>query len=98
MGNTFFKKKDIHKFEWVSGADDRKNILDLIVVQQQERNKLLVVNVFRGAEGGIVDHHLVIAKIRCMIEDKAEYKCGREDWNKMQSFRADEQLGVRLNT
>ena len=33
-------KKDIHKFTWASGVDDRKSLLDLIVVQEKERNKL----------------------------------------------------------
>ena len=34
--------------------DDRKSLLDLMLVQEEERNKLLDVNVFRGAEGGLV--------------------------------------------
>ena len=36
------------------------------MVQEEERNKLLDVNVLRGAGGGISDHHLAIAKIRCL--------------------------------
>ena len=36
--------------------DDRKGLLDLIVVQEEERNKLLDLNVLRGAGGGISDH------------------------------------------
>ena len=35
------------------------------MVQEGERNKLLDVNVSRGAGGGISEHHLAIAKIRC---------------------------------
>ena len=35
-------------------VDDRKSLLDLMLVQEEERNKLLGVNVFRGAEGGLV--------------------------------------------
>ena len=66
VGNTFFEKKGIHKITWVSGVDDRKSLLDLIVVQEEEKNKLLDVNVLRGAGGGISDHHLVIAKVRCL--------------------------------
>ena len=40
VGNTFIGKKDIHKFTWVSGVDDRKSLLDFIVVQEEDRNKL----------------------------------------------------------
>ena len=35
------------------------------MVHEKKRNKLLDVNVLRGATGGISDPHLVIAKIRC---------------------------------
>ena len=66
MGNTFFVKNDIHKFTCVSGVEDHKRLLDLIVLQQEEINKPLDVNVLRGAGGGILDHHLVIAGIRCL--------------------------------
>ena len=64
FGNTSFEKKDIHKSTWVSGVDDRKSLLDFIVVQEENRNKLLDVNVLRDAGERISDHHLVIAKIR----------------------------------
>ena len=39
-------------------------LLDLTVVQEEGRNKLLDVNVFRGAGWGIADYHLVVAKLR----------------------------------
>ena len=45
---------------------DRENLLDLIVVEEEERNKLLDINIMRGAGGEIPDHHFVIAKIRFM--------------------------------
>ena len=66
LGNTFFEKKNIHQFTWVSGVDDRKRLLDFIVVQEEERSKLLDVNILRGVGGGISDHHLAIAKIKCL--------------------------------
>ena len=66
VGNTVFEKKEVHKFTCASGLDDRKSLLDLIVVQKEERNKLLDVNVLRGVGEGISDHQLVIAKIRCL--------------------------------
>ena len=53
MGNTFFEKKYFHKFIWPSGVGNRTSLLDLIVVQKEERNKLLDANVLRGAGGEI---------------------------------------------
>ena len=44
--------------------DGCKSLLDLTVVV--DRNKLLDVNLFKGAQGGISDHHLVVAKVRCL--------------------------------
>ena len=82
-GNTFFEKRDIHKSTWVSGVGDRKSLLDFIVMQDEERNKLLDVNVLRGVGRGISDHHLIIAKIRSLkrwtgrgvsIEERYEIK------------------------
>ena len=35
-------------------------------MQEEERNKCLDVNVLGGAGRGISDHHLVIAKKRCL--------------------------------
>ena len=64
VGNTLFEKNEIHKFTWLSGMDGRKSLLDLILVQEEDRNKLLDVNVFRGAGGGISDHYLVLVKIK----------------------------------
>ena len=51
--NTFFEKQDINKFTWVSGVGGHKCLLDLIVVQDENKNKLLDVNVFRRVGGGI---------------------------------------------
>ena len=41
--------KDIHKYTWASGVDGRISLLDLTVVQEEDRDKLLDVSVFRGA-------------------------------------------------
>ena len=60
-GKYVFEKKDIHNFTWPSGVGDRKSLLDFIVVQEEDRNKLLDVNVLSGAGGGLSDHLLVIA-------------------------------------
>ena len=63
--------------------DDRKSLLALIMVQEEEGNKHFDVNVLRGVGGGISDHHLAIAKIRFLkgwtgrvlnMEEKCEIK------------------------
>ena len=46
--NNFFEKKNIHKFTWMSGVYDSESLLELIVAQDEDRNKLLDANVFRG--------------------------------------------------
>ena len=35
-------------------------------MQEDDRNRILDVSVFRGLGGGISDHHLVVAKLRCL--------------------------------
>ena len=47
VGNKFLQKNDMHKFTWVSGVNGRKSLLEPIVMQEDERNRLLSVNVFR---------------------------------------------------
>ena len=48
MGNKFLEKKDIHKLTWASEVDDCERLRDLIVVQEEKRNKLL-----DGQEGNV---------------------------------------------
>ena len=47
LGNTFFEKKDIRKFIWVRGVNNRESLLGFIVVQEKERDKLLDINLLR---------------------------------------------------
>ena len=75
-GNTFSEKKDIHKFTWVSGMDDHKSLLDFIVVQEEKRNKLLDVNVLRGAGGGNIGLSFSNFKNK-MLEEVDWEKVGR---------------------
>ena len=37
------------------------------MVQEEDRNKHLDVNVFRGSGGKILEHHLVVARIGCLL-------------------------------
>ena len=50
----------------MSGEDGCKSILNVIVVWEEDRDKLLDVKEFRGAGEEILDHHLLLAKIRCL--------------------------------
>lgn len=63
IGNTWFRKKRIHKYTWVrdNGAD--KALMDFVIVKQRMKIDLIDVNVYRGAaEGTNSDHFLVVAK------------------------------------
>src|ERR1044072_6213730 len=64
IGNTWFKKKENHKYTWVSGVNGEKGLLDFVCVGWEERSRLLDVTVLRGAAMGISDHYLVVAKIK----------------------------------
>ena len=64
IGNTWFVKKLNHKWTWVSGINGEKGLLDYICIKKRIRDRLLDVNVFRGAARGMSDHYLVLAKIR----------------------------------
>src|SRR6201990_823295 len=64
IGNTWFMKRDIHKYTWVSGVNGEKGLLDFVCVRWEERSRLLDVNVLRGAAMGISDHYLVVARVK----------------------------------
>ena len=42
-----FQREHMHKFTWVSGLGVNKNLLELILVQEEDRNKFLDVNVYK---------------------------------------------------
>ena len=65
VDNTF-SEKDIYKFTWVKGVNGRKTLMYDIVLQGEDKNKVLNVNVFRSAGERIFNHQLVIAKGRCL--------------------------------
>ena len=62
--NTWFKKRDIHKYTWVSGVNGDRALLDFVCVKVGDRKRLIDVNVLRGAAGGVSDHYLVETKLR----------------------------------
>ena len=68
IGNTLFKKRDIHKYTWISGNGEQKALMDYVLIDRCEKDRLTDVNVLRGAAGGLSDHHLIVAKVKigCM--------------------------------
>ena len=62
IGNTFFKKKRIHKWTWKSDINGEGALLDYVLVKGKDRVRLVDVNVLRGVGGGLSDHYLVEAK------------------------------------
>ncbi|XP_071547063.1 craniofacial development protein 2-like [Panulirus ornatus] len=64
IGNTWFKKRDIHKYTYVSRRDGQRVLLDYMLIDRRTKERLLDVNVLRGATGGMSDHYLVEAKVK----------------------------------
>ena len=64
IGNTWFNKREIHKYTWVSGVNGERALLDYVCIRSCYKDRLLDVNVFRAIAGGISDHYLVEAKMK----------------------------------
>ena len=64
VGNTWFKKRRVNKYTWVSGVDGSVSLLDYVLIEKDVKERLLDVNVCRGAHNGMSDHYLVVAKVR----------------------------------
>ena len=56
--------KEINSFTWISKMDDSKSFVSFIIVQESYRNRVLDVNVYRSAGGGVSYHFLVETIIR----------------------------------
>ncbi|XP_071512677.1 uncharacterized protein [Panulirus ornatus] len=77
IGNTWFKKRDIHKYTYVSRRDGQRALLDYVLIDRRAKERLLDVNVLRGATGGMSDHYLVEAKVKiCMGFQKRRVNVG----------------------
>ena len=55
-------------------VDDSKNLLNIVLVREEDRKRLLNVMEFGGARVEILDHYLVVVKRRCF-----RYWAGRMD-------------------
>jgi len=64
IGNTWFKKRRIHKWTWRSRINGECALLDYILVDVECKERLKDVNVLRGIVGGITDHFLVEARLK----------------------------------
>lgn len=59
--NTFFRKKDIHKYSW--SARGLRSLIDYIVISKKLAKQVIDTRVYRGFDV-CLDHYLVISKIR----------------------------------
>ena len=64
IGNTYFKKRDIHKYTWRSRGNVSRSLIDYVLIGRDQRGRLLDVNVLRGATGPEFDHYLVEGKLK----------------------------------
>ena len=67
VGNTYFKKRLIHKITWVrrgGGETGDRALMDYVLISSKDKERLLDVNVLRGVHGGMSDHFLVEGKLK----------------------------------
>lgn len=58
--NTFYRKKDIHKYTWC--ARNQRSLIDYIMINDRLRNQIQDVRVYRGYDI-YSDHYLLIATV-----------------------------------
>ena len=58
--NTYFRKKQIHKYTWVSKITGNTLLLNYILIGKVFRERLKDVNALMGAAGGLSDHYVVV--------------------------------------
>ena len=66
VGNSFFKKRMIHKYTWVRierGRVTERALMDYVLITKEMIGRVKDVHVFRGMAAGISDHFLVEGKI-----------------------------------
>jgi ABC-type uncharacterized transport system ATPase subunit len=68
--NTFFCKKDIHKYTWT--ARDLRSLMDYIIVNRKLSGQVIDTNVLENMI--FSDHYLVISKIHLYIRWKSQKK------------------------
>ena len=79
VGNSLFKKRDIHKYTWVKmahGAVVERAMMDVVLILRRVVGRLLDVRVLRGEGGGMSDHLLVEGKLRVEPRWKGNKRVG----------------------
>ncbi|RYE19746.1 MAG: hypothetical protein EOP45_12160, partial [Sphingobacteriaceae bacterium] len=61
--NSFFNHKKIHMYSWENPGQNRKSLLDYVIVEENLRNLVLDTRVYRSF-GLDTDHYLVASKLR----------------------------------
>ena len=74
IGNTWFKKRMIHKYTREGENGQERSLIDYVLVDEKSKSLLEDVNVYRGAAGGMSDHYLVEAKVKLKGFFKRERK------------------------
>ena len=80
IGNTWFKKRMIHKYTREGENGQERSLIDYVLVDEKSKSLLEDVNVYRGAAGGMSDHYLVEAKVKMkgfFIRERKEMLGGR---------------------
>ena len=60
LTNTFFLKKDIHKYTW--SARGQRSLIDYIIAKDKIKNSVQDVSVYIGSDLN-TDHYLLVATI-----------------------------------
>lgn len=63
IGNTWFKKINIHKYTYVNGRVGQQALVDCISIEGCVKERLLDVNMLEGAAGGMSDYTHVEARV-----------------------------------
>ena len=72
VANTYFEQKNLHKYTRVAKVQDGvevKNMIDLVLVKKDMLRFVQDVKAVRGKGRGILDHYVVLCKVRFVDMD-----------------------------
>ena len=64
IGNTWFQKRLTQKYTRECENGGERRVVDYVLADEKSKNLLEDVIVYRGAAGGMSEHHLVEAEVR----------------------------------
>ncbi|XP_039280839.1 uncharacterized protein LOC111056792 [Nilaparvata lugens] len=76
--NTFFKKKDIHKYTWA--ARGYRSLIDYVIVNKKMSSQVQDTRVYRGSDISS-DHYLVASKIQMWTKWRKRKKLTQKEEN-----------------